>query len=205
MRERKLRPMLPSSVKRTTVLVVVALGVALFFGWREWRLHISQVPFDADAWKAADHVWGSPQTPTIRHQMMRDLITNVLPGNDRAQIEELLGTSATHAEMRRYTDADLSKPPVRKPNGEYEPIPRTGEGWYFEEHDWDLIYPIGKELVFIYDHRWVMGAAYSPDDEYLILRVDPKGRYSSWFVVGSSRWPDIVGEPGRQQYRMTRQ
>jgi hypothetical protein len=137
--------------------------------------------------------------------MIRDLITNVLPGKDRTQIEMLLGDSWSHEDMRRHTDEDFRQTPKRNARGEYEPYPQTGKGWYFDEYDWNLLYPIGKERCFIYDHRSVFAASLAPDDEYLILRLDGDGRYNSWFIFGSTRWPDIVGEPGRQQFRTTRE
>lgn len=191
--------------RRATMLAAtVVASIAFLIGLREWRLHIPQMPFDAEAWKRADDVWTSPQTPTVRHEMIRDLITNVLPGKDRTQIEKILGKSWSHADMRRHTDADFKQTPKRNAHGEYEPYPQTGDGWYFDEYDWDMLYPIGKEQVFIYDHRGVFAAALSPDDEYLILRLDPNGRYNSWFIFGSTRWPGIVGEPGCRQFARPR-
>jgi hypothetical protein len=78
---------------------------------------------------------------------------------------------------------------------------RTGQGHYLDEYDWDLLYPIGQERFFIFDHKGLGG---SPDDEYLVIRLDHQGIFESWFLYGSKRWPSIVGEPGRKSYRPTR-
>jgi len=187
-------------------LLAAVILLGLLTGFREWWLSIPQRPFDSAAWKRADDViWLSSQTPTSRQEMIRDLITNVLPGKERTQIENLLGESRSHSDMRRHTNTDFQAPAKRNAKGEFEPFPQTGEGWYFDEYEWDMLYPIGKELCFVYDHRGVFAAGFSPDDEYLILRLDSNGRYESWFIVGSSRWPGIVGEPGRAQFAASSQ
>ncbi len=64
-----------------------------------------------------------------------------------------------------------------------------------------MIYPIGIERIFIYDHR---GLALSPDEEYLIIRLGDEGVFESWFIHGASPWPAVVGEPGCRTYREKR-
>jgi hypothetical protein len=163
--------------------VVCAIAIVLILVARERILQIQQLPFDKVAWKEVSNtVWTSGAPRSIRQQIIQDLVTNVLPGRNRDEIEELLGISASHVEMQRYAD----------------------QRWYYDEYDWDLIYPIGKEVLFLFDHRWVMCPTGKTDDEYLILRLDKHGRYSSWFVAGSPRWPRIAGKPGSKHFRSNR-
>jgi hypothetical protein len=135
-----------------------------------------------------------------RQQMIRDLVTNVLPRKDRGELETLLGKSPSHEEMRRYTQADLQER-EKDENGKWKPFPRTGTGQYFDDLEWDLIYPIGREQILIYDHR---GRELSPDQEYLIIRLDDGGRFESWYVEGSTRWRRVVGDKALQNFRRTR-
>ena len=136
----------------------------------------------------------------MRQFMIRHLIKDVLPGKDRHEIESLLGESPSHEEMRRYTQTDLN---VREKDedGNWKPFPRTGIGHYFDELDWDLIYPIGREQILIYDHT---GQELSPDEEHLIIRLDEDGRFESWYIDGSTRWRRIVGREALRNFRRTR-
>jgi len=132
--------------------------------------------------------------------MIRDLVAGVLPGKDRRQIEELLGPSTTHAEMRRHTAADFL---VREKDeqGHWKPYPRTGTGHYWDEFDWDLLYVIGREQIFFYDRK---GQELSPDDEVLLIRLDARGEFESWYIDGSTRWPRVVGSEALAAYRPRR-
>jgi len=124
-----------------------------------------QIPFDENTWRSSN-LNGS--NVTVRQRMIRDLVVNVLPGLNRNAIEQKLGKSPAHAEMRRYTDADLE---VREMDetGQWKPFPRTGIGHYWDEFDWDLLYQLGKEQIIIYDHK---GQELSPDGEVLLIRLD---------------------------------
>jgi len=132
--------------------------------------------------------------------MIRDLVTRVLPGKNRAQIEGMLGCSPTPAESRRYSTADLEFR-ERDENGNWKPFPRTGQGYYWDEFDWDLLYYIGKEQIFIFDHK---GQELSPDPEVLLIRLDPNGVFVSWYIDGSTRWPNVVGKAAMTSFRKTR-
>jgi hypothetical protein len=176
---------------RRVVLWLLAAGVLalLFFGPDLWviRHYLPQVQFDPVVWDVTD-VDGAD--PTARQRMIRDLVLRILPGKSRAEIEQLLGRSPTYAEMRRYTMQDLE---VRE-----QPFPRTGSGHNYDEFDWDMIYYIGREQIFIYDHK---GQAWSPDNEVLVIRLDADERFSSWYINGSTRWPRIVGKQAMASFR----
>jgi hypothetical protein len=74
--------------------------------------------------------------------MIADLVTNVLPGLTREEVESLLGKSPSHKEMRRFNLNEFD---------EQGREVQTGEGYYYDELDWDLLYDIGIERVFIWD------------------------------------------------------
>ena len=160
-----------------TVVALVATGV---IGVNLMRLHIRQLPFNSEAWKQNDDAWTSQDMPTARQTMIRDLIQNYLDGKNHLEIEELLGESWTHENTR---------------------IDQT-QNWYYQEYDWDMLYPIGKELSFLRDSRGVFRL--EPEDEYLVLRVGGDGRYLNWFIIGSSKWPELVGDPARRLYQRAR-
>ncbi|MEX0611095.1 MAG: hypothetical protein WD229_03150, partial [Pirellulales bacterium] len=136
-----------------------------------------QIEFDPGNWARNRE---DDDGPTDRQKMVRDLVVRILPGKTRTGIEELLGPSPTHQEMRRHTQQDRE---VREKdeNGNWKPYPRTGEGYYYDEFDWDLLYDIGFEQIFITDHR---GLAFSPDDEVLLIRLDERDGFSSWYIDG---------------------
>ena len=159
-----------------------------------------QIAFNDELWLEGGNSSYESQPVTPRQQMIRDLITNVLPGKERKEIESLLGPSKTHEEMQKHTDADMQ---VREKdeNGNWKPFPRTGKGYYFDEYEWDLIYVIGLEQILIYDHY---GAELSPDPEHLIIRFDKQGRFQSWFLEGSDRWPSVVGKKALTTFREKR-
>jgi hypothetical protein len=153
--------------------------------------------FDPIVWDATD-IEGAE--PTARQRMIRDLILRILPGKSRDEIEQLLGRSPTYAEMRRHAMEDLE---VREKDelGNWKPFPRTGSGHNYDEFDWDLIYYIGREQIFIYDHK---EQALSPDNEVLIIRLDGDGRFSSWYINGSTHWPTIVGKQALTSFKEKR-
>lgn len=168
-----------------TAILLIASSLNLADRWVTAKYE-PQTAFDGDSWLNAET---SGAEPSMRQLMIRHLITNVLRGKDRHEIESLLGESPSHEEMRRYTQADLN---VREKDdeGNWKPFPRTGIGHYFDELDWDLIYPIGREQILIYDHK---GQRLSPDEEHLIIRLDEDGRFDSWYIEGSTRWRRILG------------
>lgn len=155
-----------------------------------------QVKFDSALWTSAEIDEGQ----RIRQYMIRDLVLNVLPGNSREEIEQLLGRSPTHAAMQRHSMRGFD---VREKDeqGNWKPCPRTGIGHYYDQFDWDLVYTIGREQIFIHDHK---GQEFSPDLEVLLIRLDGDGRFSSWFIDGSTRWPRIVGKQASISFRAER-
>jgi hypothetical protein len=180
-------------------LLVAIAGLVIGSAVPDWIVvskYRPQVSFDSARWLEHRDRGDSP----YRRKMVRDLVTNVLPGKSRAEIEALLGPSPSYEHMRRYTDADL-KVREKDQQGNWKPFPRTGVGHYFEEHEWDLIYDIGVEQILVYDHN---GQELSPDPEYLIIRLDDHGKFVSWFIYGSSRWPKVVGNAAMVCFRHTR-
>jgi len=181
-------------------LLSVAAVCGGITGLRYCAIRIPQRTFSSELWKSEKGL-DSTGKPLMRQEMIKDLVNRVLPGKNREEIEALLGPSATHEGMRRYRLEDWeSGKAVRDERGQLV-YKRTGKGYYYDEYDWDLIYGIGKERIFIYDH---CGLAMSPDLEYLIIRLGPDGRFASWYICGSTRWPSIVGEPGRSSFSAAR-
>jgi hypothetical protein len=132
--------------------------------------------------------------------LIRDVVTNILPGKNREGIESLLGPSRSHEDMRRHSDADFEVR-ERDEQGNWKPFPRSGVGHYFDEHEWDLIYVIGREQILMFDHK---GQEFSPDREDFMVRLDAEGKFESWFIEGSTRWPSVVGHPGSNSFRPSR-
>jgi hypothetical protein len=177
-------------VRRLRLWLLAAALLALpLYGPDLWVIchYHPQVQFDPIRWDSAD-VEGAG--PTVRQRMIRDIVLRILPGKSRAEIEQLLGPSATHAGMRRYSMHDIEVC-EKDEQGNWKPFPRTGSGHYYEEFDWDLLYYIGREQIFIFDHK---GVACSPDNEVFIIRLDGDGRFSSWYIDGSTHWPRIVAK-----------
>jgi hypothetical protein len=124
--------------------------------------------------------------------MIADLVTNVLPGLTRDEVESLLGKSPSHKEMRRYNLNEFDEQGREL---------QTGEGYYYDELDWDLLYGIGIERVFMWDHNWQL---LDPEPEALILRFENDGVFESWYIDGSHEWPSLVGEHAAATYRRHR-
>lgn len=81
----------------------------------------AQIQFDKESWNEWQEQDASePLGESSRQQMIRSLVTDFLPGLDNDQVEELLGQSPTHEDLR------------------------SGESYAYEEHDWDLLYMIGS-------------------------------------------------------------
>ena len=165
--------------------VVALLLVAIKVGHLAYRRAvIAQVTFDSSLWNS-DDLGGCP---TTRQMMIRDLVNRILPGRNRKEIESLLGGSLTEEEMQRCDG---------KYSASTQPV-QEELGYYFDENGWDLLYPIGQECFFLFNHR---GYVMDPDEEYLILRLDDTGTFESWYIAGSGDWPNAIGPPGKEKYR----
>ncbi len=170
-----------------TALISMVTLQRLILGW-----YGPQVRFDSSDWK----VDPLPSArASVRQKMIRDLVLNVLPGKSRAEIEELLGKSPTHEDMRRNRPEDFL---VRKknPDGTWQPYPKTGAGYYDDELNWDLYYVIGTK-----EQTFCESILPDPSREVLLIRFGTNGTFSSWYVIGSSKWPRIVGRQGKSTYR----
>lgn len=169
------------------IVIGAMLLISIFFALhgRLQRDYETQIQFNASNWAAdSDGYLGA------RQKMIKDLVSNILPGKTRGEVEQLLGVSPTHEQMRRHKPADLLVR-QRDKNGEWMPFPKTGEGYYYDEFDWDLLYYVGLEQE---------GLSGSPKRETLILRFNDEGLFASWFIDGSKKWPKIVGNPGSKTY-----
>ena len=179
--------------RRFAILTCAAAAVLC---WRIAKRSVPQVPFDSTEWIGAGHSPGRDSTaPTRRQQMVRDLVVRHLAGKSQAEIVAMLGPSPSHEDMACMTDGDIREMlsgGVRR---------KSGAGYYFDDYEWDLIYEIGRERIFLFDHRGVAG---SPDPERLVIRLDGKGQFESWYVIGSPRWAQIVGPEGMGTYRQVR-
>jgi len=169
------------------IAIVALLLASVFFALHSRLQRDYETQFDASSWAAAATSGGYS---SARQEMIKDLVTNVLPGKTRVEVEQLLGVSPTHEQMRRHKPADLLVR-QRDNNGEWIPFPKTGEGYYYDELDWDLLYYIGVK------QEELSG---SPKRETFVLRFNDEGLFASWFIDGSKRWPKIVGNPGSKTY-----
>ena len=138
--------------------------------------------------------------PTARQQMIRDVVTRALPGRKRAEIVNLLGPSRTHQEMKRYTLSDLETV-THASGGRPRFSGPSGEGYYFDQYDWDLLYPIGVENSLACD---VSSSSCGEEYELLVIRLDREGIFSEWYIIGSPYWANIVGESGISTYQSAR-
>jgi hypothetical protein len=71
----------------------------------------------------------------------------------------------------------------------------------YDEFEWDLLYYVGLEQVFLFDHDWRYGSVKS---EALLIRFDEHNRFESCFVHGSSVWRKIVSDEALRTYRSRR-
>ncbi len=197
-----------TSRKVWVFVTVLVIGIAVLIvgglAVRDSYLRIPQVSFDQVKW--SDWLEIAPDNgvkPTIRQTMMRDLLTNVLPGLNGEEIEAILGRSVTREDFRRRRPEDL-QPGKAVPNEEGKMVFRgTGTGYYYDEYDWDLTYYIGTERTFLYNHQG--NILDSPLSEQLIIRLGRDGVFESWYIAGSKRWPKIVGEEAASRYRKHRE
>ena len=175
------------------LLAIVAMGLAIVAIERYAR-YSPQIPFGSSKWQDVTHseAWSGE---TIRQHMIEDLVGNVLPGKNRREIEALLGPSLTRRDMWKGK-YDGEGPELRVPDFD----PAQGECFY-DEYDWDMLYPMGIERALVFDHR---GQAFSPDPEYLIIRLGADGEFESWWIYGSEKWPSVVGAHGRSTSRRFR-
>ena len=159
----------------------IGIPLCLIGGLRACFLWIPQVPFDPGMWCGDEaRAKGDYRILEGRGPMLRDLLTNHLPGKNRQQIEGILGPSHTHESAR---------------------IPETGTSYFFQDYEWDLLYTLGYEVAFVFDHKGQIGDL---DPEYLIIRLGEDGLFESWYVFGSRRWPKIVGREASSRYRTRR-
>ena len=61
-----------------SILAAIFCARIFYCAIESWVVNVRQVPFDSDKWKTSIE---------IRQAMLRDLLTNVLPGLEREQIE----------------------------------------------------------------------------------------------------------------------
>jgi hypothetical protein len=171
---------------RRPLAVLLLLTVGLYVGvyavlpalWDalRWKYaYVEQITFESTDWKAP--FWGRVGPPYVRQQMVDDLVTNVLPGKHKAEIEQILGVSPTK-----------------------ESVARSGSS-YYDRLEWDLLYWIGTENCLLVGAD---GHFLSRDEETFVIRVDESGKFISWYIEGSRYWPRIVSRTARATYSATR-
>lgn len=185
--------------KELVLFVVIVIGLAVvwsIFLYYE-KTALPQEAFNSVLWKSQDaNVDRGESEITHRQRMIRDLVTHILPGKSRGEIEDLLGPSSTHEELR-IQPLDSSET-TNAPLATSHAIPdATVTDYFWGAYDWDMLYFIGKERIFLLDHR---GVAMSPDDEVLLIRLDSADKFKSWYIYGAAKWPDVVGKPGNASY-----
>jgi hypothetical protein len=198
-------PMDKSRVTSVTSKKLI-IGVAAFLAaggwiyWRNWML-MPQIAFDAQKWQSLIATESSPNdslylAPALRQMMIRDLVVNYLPGLNRTEIEKLLGESSNHAAWKR-SPVPADAPDLIGPL-KHDALAQDHTGYEYDEHDWDLIYCIGT-----CQPDWMVPA--DVDTEYLLIRLDDKDVFASWYVVGDdNRWPRIAGNEGMATYKPAR-
>jgi hypothetical protein len=89
-----------SAILLLAIFCVVAPGC----GRRELPAGSDRRAFDAEQWKI-DRAFHPPQNGglTVRQEMLVDLVTRVLPGKSRSEIESLLGPSLVTPHFSRMT------------------------------------------------------------------------------------------------------
>jgi hypothetical protein len=155
-------------------LLVLGLPLSMLPGAR----YRTQVKFNADIWRTYHP--GDPQFAD-RQQMIRDLVSNVLPNLSEPEIIAMLGPSLTKQAMARVTVTNTTSGNLISP----------GKGYYFDDIGWDILYPIGQERILIFDHT---GQAFSPDEEYLLIRLDRDRRFKDYSIVGSDQWKTVLAK-----------
>jgi len=175
---------------------LIGILLCTILGFRSYVLRIPQVPFDPATWRGDEaRARGNNKVLDGRETMMRDLLTDHLPGMNRQQIEEILGGSYTHESVRipdYYSD--------KVPNEEGQLVYPMTSRYCFDDYEWDLLYQLSCEKVFILDHRGKIW----PERECLFIRLGKDGLFESWCVYGSKRWPKIVGPEAASSYRRRR-
>lgn len=106
---------------------------------------------------------------STRQQMLRSLVTEVLPGLSRNEIVNLLGESGTHGDYRRDRLED-----------ETIGSPRREKGYWYDEIGWDLIYIIGEYQSF--------GGPADLEIAYLLIQLDEEGCYEDFYLIGPKPW-----------------
>lgn len=187
------------SLLSATTVAAIAIALASnsdnLADWWVTNKYQPQKQFNGKLWRDVHRSLKS-HSVSERQLMINDLVTNFLPNKSLHEIEIELGESPSHEDMKRYTAADLGTQ-KRNASGDWEPLQRSGVGFFYDEFEWDLLYYIGKEQYFIYDHR---GNAFDPSEEVLFIRLDEQQRFSSWFILGSSRWQNLVSKDAIKRF-----
>lgn len=147
--------------------------------------YLPQIEYNKQLWEKTDSTVGAPSK---KQQMINDILHRIID-QDKTEIERILGKSGTHEDWRIRTKEDREKESQLNSKGVKNVLIRTGKGFYYQQLQWDMIYRIGSEHFFIFNHR---GQILSPEPEILIIRLDKNNNFSSWYITGSYRWKNIV-------------
>lgn len=182
----------------TVVLLLVLLGTVAVLWNRD-----KQIPFDSNAWKEDQH---SSTGFQLRRQMMRDLLTRVLPGSSREEIEGELGYCPTREESELVAANTRRGPVWKEIQRKRGSVSRYYHNDFFTdllEFDWDMVCHLGRK-----PRNNLFQALIIPeqDPEFLLIRLGKDDRFESWSTVDFRQipWKEIVGPPGNKTYREDR-
>jgi len=147
------------------LLTATALVIVTQFSPR-----LSQIQFDENDWKRWTE--GDAARPSIRQQMVVDLVQRLLPGKNASAIRDLLGES-------EYSTIWVGEEPQKQPG--------SSELYY------DLGFPVLQ--------GWRTPAEVAAyDDEILIVYIDASGTYRGWSVFSPNDWSRLVDKRARKTY-----
>lgn len=128
-----------------TIFAIIATLLALFGTVDVLWNHNNQIPFDSNAWKEDLHSRTGFQ---LRRRMMRDLLTRVLPGSSREEIEDELGYCPTREESELVAANTRRGPVWKEIQRKRGSVGRYYHNDFFTdllEFDWDMVCHLGRK------------------------------------------------------------
>lgn len=192
-----------SKAQRYTILaIVVSLLILLCTVVVLWDGD-QQIAFDSNAWKEDLHTRTGFR---LRRRMMQDLLTRVLPGTSRAEIESELGYCPTREEAELVASNERSGKLWKEIQRKRRSAGRDYHNDFFTdllEFDWDMTYHLGRKQR---ENTLQLLLVSEQDPEFLLIRLDKDGRFESWYTIdfGQTPWKEIVGPSGNATYRDNR-
>lgn len=179
-------------------LVCALLYVSAEYNDQVHEFENAQMPFDSESWKNWSLLKNGTSAfePSIRQSMVKDIVTSLLPGAGKKEIEERLGPSPIHEDTKREILVREQKK-VRQSDVIHVAGLRKN-GFYYDDLGWDLLYEIG----ICQEEPPIIGGG--GDVEFLLVRFDKNNVFQSWYIDGHKWWPQVVGDVGKVSYRRIR-